>query len=135
VDVDDVTRHLLDRAEWTASRSRGPGGQHRDKASTRADLSVDAASVEGLEPALALRLVAGLGLAEGPLRISVQDERSLVRNQEIAAQRLRQRVAEAIAEPPPPRRPTRPSRAARRKRLDAKTRRSALKRSRQPPDD
>jgi ribosome-associated protein len=135
MDPDEITAHVLRRVQWSASRSSGPGGQHRDKASTRAELSLDADSLEGLDTDLAARLARALGLEAGPLRIAVQDERSLARNQEIAAERLRARVAEALAPPPPPRRPTRPSRAARRERLETKTRRGALKQLRRSPPD
>ena len=133
MEVDEVVEHLLKNAEWTASRSSGPGGQHRDKASTRAELTIGSASLAGLEEAVAARLAEALGLEEKPLRISVQDERSLSRNQEIAAERLTERVAHALAPPAPPRRPTRPSRARRAARLDSKTRRGNVKRLRRPP--
>src|SRR5919197_2606597 len=133
--ADEVTAHLLNRVRWSASRSSGPGGQHRDKASTRAELILEADSLEGLEGELAGRLARALGLEAGPRRIAIQDERSLARNQAIAAQRLRDRVAEALLPPPPPRRRTRPSRAARRERLAAKTRRGAVKRLRRSPVD
>ena len=135
MDPDEITAHLLRRAQWSASRSSGPGGQHRDKASTRAELTLDTDSLEGLDPDVAARLARALGLEAGPLRLAVQDARSLARNQEIAAERLRARVAEALLPPPPPRRPARPSRAARRERLDAKTRRGAVKRLRRSPPD
>lgn len=135
MDPDEITNFLLRHAHWTASRSSGPGGQHRDKASTRAELVLDAESLEGLDPDVSGRLMRALGLDEGPLRISIQDERSLGRNQEIAAERLRQRVAEALATPPPPRRPTRPGRGARRQRLEAKVRRGRVKRLRRSPAD
>ena len=135
MDPDEITAHLLRRAQWSASRSSGPGGQHRDKASTRAELTLDTDSLEGLDPDVAARLARALGLEAGPLRLAVQDARSLARNQESAAERLRARVAEALLPPPPPRRPTRPSRAARRERLDAKTRRGAVKRLRRSPPD
>jgi ribosome-associated protein len=134
MDPEEVTAHLLRHAQWSASRSSGPGGQHRDKASTRAELTLDADSLEGLDEAVAARLARALGLDMGPLRIAIQDERSLVRNQDIAVQRLHARVAQALA-PPPPRRPTRPSRAARRRRLEAKTRRGAVKQRRRSPVD
>ncbi len=134
MDADEITAHLLLRARWSASRSRGPGGQHRDKASTRAELTLEIDSLEGLDAEVAARLARSLGFDAGPLRISIQDERSLARNQEIAAERLRNRVAEAIA-PSPPRRATRPTRAARQRRLDSKTRRGAAKRLRQSPAD
>jgi ribosome-associated protein len=133
MDADEITAHLLRRAQWSASRSSGPGGQHRDKASTRAELVLEADSLEGLDADVAARLARALGLEAGPLRIAIQDERSLARNQAIAAQRLRDRVAEALLPPPPPRPPTRPSRGARRERLEAKTRRGAVKRLRRSP--
>ncbi len=135
MDVGEVVEHLLKNAQWTASRSSGPGGQHRDKASTRAELTLGADSLEGLAPALAARLAAALGLDERPLRITVQDERSLSRNQDIAAERFAGQVAAALAPPPPPRRTTRPSRARRAARLDSKTRRGDVKRLRQSPPD
>ena len=135
MDPGAITAHLLRRAQWSASRSSGPGGQHRDKASTRAELTLGADSLEGLDEAVAARLARALGLGAGPVRIAVQDERSLARNQELAARRLHDRVAAAFAPPPPPRRPTRPGRAARRERLEAKTRRASIKRLRQAPAD
>src|ERR671938_362915 len=110
--ADEVTAHLLNRARWDASRSSGPGGQHRDKASTRAELTLDAESLDGLAPELAARLEQGLGLDQRPLRIAIQDERSVARNQELAPHPLAELVAQALAPPPPPRRPTRPGRAA-----------------------
>lgn len=133
MEVDAVIEHLLKNAEWTASRSSGPGGQHRDKASTRAELTVGSESLAGLEETVATRLTEAFGLEDKPLRITVQNERSLSRNQEIAAERLAERVAQALAPPAPPRRPTRPSRARRAARLDSKTRRGAVKRLRRPP--
>src|SRR5919205_2588949 len=111
MDPDEITSHLLRRARWDASRSSGPGGQHRDKASTRAELTLEAKSLDGLAPEVAARLGQGLGLDQRPLRIAIQDERSLARNQELATQRLAELVAQALAPPPPPRRPTRPGRS------------------------
>src|ERR1700687_3306201 len=92
---DKVVEHLLKNAQWSASRSSGPGGQHRDKASTRAELTIGPDSLAGLDESAAARLAAALGLEEKPLRITVQDERSLSRNQEIAVDRLTERVARA----------------------------------------
>src|ERR1700682_5913758 len=135
MEVGEVVEHVLKNAQWTASRSSGPGGQHRDKASTRAELTVSSEILAGLEPSLADTLSVALGLAERPLRITVQDERSLSRNQEIAIERLTEQVAQAMATPPPPRRPTRPSRRRREARPASKTRRGAVKRLRQPPTD
>ena len=133
MDHDEITQHIVRRAQWSASRSSGPGGQHRDKASTRAELVVTLESLEGLDPDIAERLGRGLGLDVNPLRITIQDERSLARNQEIAAERLRERIVDALV-PEPARRPTRPGRGARRKRLEAKIRRGSTKQLRRPPD-
>jgi len=131
----DVLAHLLRAAVWTASRSSGPGGQHRDKASTRAELTLTLDSLAGLEADIAARLAASLGLEEQPLRIVVQDERSLSRNRELAIARLAELVEEALAPPPPPRRPTRPGRASRERRLTEKVRRGRDKVLRQRPAD
>jgi ribosome-associated protein len=135
MEVGEVVEHLLKNAEWTASRSSGPGGQHRDKASTRAELTVRLDTLAGLEPTVAARLAEALGLEDKPLRIQVQEEQSLSRNQEIAGERLAERVARALAPPAPPRRPTRPSRSRREARLASKVRRGDIKRLRRPPTD
>jgi ribosome-associated protein len=135
MDADALVEHLLRRARWSASRSSGPGGQHRDTASTRAELTLDIDTLDGLEPALAALLAGRLRLTERPLRITVQDERSLARNQDLAIERLADLVAEAIAPPPPARRPTRPSRSARAARVSDKLRRGGTKRLRKPPSD
>jgi ribosome-associated protein len=133
VDPSAVTEHLLRTARWDASRSSGPGGQHRDKASTRAELTVSIDDLEGLPPSVSALLVRGLCLDEAPLRLLVQDERSLARNQEIAVDRLRRLVTEALS-PPAPRRRTRPTRASRQRRLTDKLRRGAAKDLRRPPE-
>jgi ribosome-associated protein len=134
MDFDEITQQILRRAQWSASRSSWPGGQHRDKASTRADLVLTAERLKGLDPEIVERLVRRLGLDLDSLRISIQDDRSLARNQEIAAERLRERVVDALLPEPPPRRPTRPGRGARRARLEAKVRRGSTKRLRRSPD-
>jgi len=132
MDAEAVVEHLLKQAQWTASRSSGPGGQHRDKASTRAELTVELETLDGLPAEIVELLERKLRL---PLRIAIQDDRSLLRNQEIAARRLTELVTEALAPPPPPRRPTRPTRGARESRLASKVRRGSTKRLRQAPDD
>jgi ribosome-associated protein len=134
VDPNDVTDHLLRTARWDASRSSGPGGQHRDKASTRAELTLSLEDLTGLPQAVSDLLVRGLRLDAGPLRLLVQDERSLARNQEIAVDRLRRLVAEALT-PPTPRRATRPTRASRERRLADKLRRGTAKDRRRPPTE
>lgn len=134
MDPSEAVEHLLKSAQWTASRSSGPGGQHRDKASTRAELTLGEDALAGLEPDVADRLAEALDMRERPLRIVVQDERSLARNQEIAVERLRELVKEALT-PAVPRRPTRPSRASRERRISEKVRRARAKALRRAPDD
>ena len=135
IELSEIVDQVLKSADWSASRSSGPGGQHRDKASTRAELGVTLESLAGLPPDIASALTEALALDQRPLRIVVQDERSLSRNREIAIDRLRELVAQALEPPPPPRRPTRPTRASRERRLASKTRRARDKQLRQTPDD
>ncbi|MBI2756631.1 MAG: aminoacyl-tRNA hydrolase [Chloroflexi bacterium] len=130
MDAAEVTQHLLGRARWTASRSSGPGGQRRDKVETRAELTVDRACLDGLATDIAERLTEYWQLAVRPIRLTCQDERSLARNQSLLAERLEASVVEALAPPPDVRRPTRPSRAKRARRLDDKGRRGDVKRLR-----
>jgi len=132
-DPEAITDHLLERATWTATRSSGPGGQRRDKVSTQAEMSLDDAALDGLPEDVAVRLRAGLGLEAGPLRITSQEDRLLSRNREICRQRLLDRVTAALAPPPPARRPSRPGRAARAKRLATKRHTGTIKQLRKPP--
>src|SRR5438067_6252574 len=134
VDPSDVVEQLLRTAEWGASRSSGAGGQHRDKASTRAELTLRAENLAGLPSDVADALARELHLEERPLRLSVQDERSLSRNQEIAIERLQRLVADALT-PTTPRRPSRPTRASRERRIGEKVRRGVAKGRRQPPSE
>src|SRR5205085_11210544 len=102
VEQSEIVDHLLKSAQWTASRSSGPGGQHRDKASTRAELRLTVDGLAGLDQTVASKLAATFALDQRPLRIVVQDQRSLARNQEIAINRLNELVAQALAPPAPP---------------------------------
>jgi ribosome-associated protein len=133
----DAAAHLAERAAWSYSRASGPGGQRRDHAETRAELTVTAAALEGLPGEVAARLADRLGLDRRPMRLSSQAERSRERNREIVLERLERRVADALAPGPPPRRPTRPSRAARERRLADKARRASVKAGRRaaPPSE
>ena len=73
----DVAAAIAERAVWTYSRSSGPGGQRRDHAETRAQLTVTPAALEGLPGELAERLAGRLALDRRPLRLSSQAQRSL----------------------------------------------------------
>jgi ribosome-associated protein len=114
------------------SRSSGPGGQHANKVSTRVELRFDVARSPSLGPRQRSRLIDRLG---PEVRIVADDERSQVRNRQLAVQRFCDRVADALRVEAP-RRPTRPSRAAKERRLADKRLRSKRKRNRHlDPDD
>ena len=131
--VDAVAAHLLLAATWTSTRSSGPGGQRRDKVATRAELSIPATALEGLDDFTRLRLASRLGLGDADLRVTSQEDRMLARNREIVVERLKELLTAALAPPPPRRRPTRPSRARVEERVAGKRQRSVVKRLRQPP--
>ncbi|HMN99581.1 MAG TPA: peptide chain release factor-like protein [Miltoncostaeaceae bacterium] len=130
---DEVAALLAGRGAWTYSRASGPGGQRRDHAETRAELTIRREDLEGIPEPVAERLAARLRLDARPLRLSSQTDRSRERNREIVLARLERRVADAMAPPAPPRRPTRPSRGATERRLAEKARRSQRKAQRRPP--
>jgi ribosome-associated protein len=114
------------------SRSSGPGGQHAQKNSTRVEAVFDVAASAGLRESERRRVLAELG---EQVRAVAQDERSQLRNRELASERILEQVAKA-ARPRRPRLPTSPSTRARERRLAAKHERAAVKRlRRQPPDE
>ena len=117
----------IDEIELRASRSGGPGGQHANKTASRIEASLR-------RPRLAVAERAAQGPDRRPARARgvtavSQDARGQARNREIALERLRRRLADAAA-PRKQRRPTRPGRAAREERLQAKRRQSERKRHR-----
>ena len=119
--------------QWRFGPSGGPGGQHANRAHTRAEVRFDVASSPSLRDADRRRLLDRLGAV---VTASADDERSQLRNRRLAADRLRRTLAAALVVRPP-RRPTRPRKGAVEKRLAAKRQRAARKRDRRPvrPDD
>jgi ribosome-associated protein len=126
-----------DDLSWRFSRSPGPGGQSVNTTESRVELSYDLADSDALPPALkerAMRALAGR-LASGVVTVTASEHRSQLRNRQAAADRMSALLTEATAPPPRQRRPTRPSRAARERRLADKQRRSQVKRLRRSSDD
>jgi ribosome-associated protein len=124
--------------EFRATRSGGPGGQHVNTSSTRVELVFDLAGSPTLtesERALARRRLRTRIDGEGRLRVVAQDERSQRRNRQLATERFCAIMRDALAPPPPPRRPTRQTRAAMKERLEGKRRDAVRKRLRRPPAD
>lgn len=122
---------------WRFSRSSGPGGQGVNTADSRVELVWDVAASAVLSPAQRERLLDRLSgrIVDGVLTIAASEHRAQLRNREAARLRLAELVADALQPPAPPRRPTRPSRGAKQRRLEAKKRRTDLKRLRRPPQD
>jgi ribosome-associated protein len=127
-----VTRSvLLPLSEITlrTSRSSGPGGQHAQKSSTRVEASFDVEASSALTDAQKRRVVSRSGAV---LRAVAQDDRSQSRNRDLAVERLVAKLREALAVPRR-RKPTKPTAAARERRLESKRRRARTKALRRPP--
>ncbi len=114
---------------FTASRSSGPGGQHVNKAATRVTLLFDVArspSLDADQRSLIRNRLATRISREGVLRVVSQQHRSQEANREAAVERFVELLRAALRRPPP-RRPTKATRASKERRLQAKKGRSAIK--------
>lgn len=112
-----------------ASRSSGPGGQHANVTASRIEVSFDVAASAALSPDQKARVSGRLGPV---VRAVAQDARSQQRNRELALERLRDRLAGAL-HVPRSRRPTRPTKGSKVRRVDAKKRTGRVKRDRRRP--
>jgi ribosome-associated protein len=114
------------------SRSSGPGGQGVNTADSRVELSFDVARSPSLPETTRVRMLGRLEgrLVEGVVTVAASEHRTQLANRRAARARLAALLTEAAAPPPRRRRPTKPSRAADQRRLDAKKRRSQTKQSR-----
>jgi ribosome-associated protein len=121
--------------EWSFDPAGGPGGQHANRASTRAELRFDLGTSPSVPDGVRQRMLRRLGSRApgGVVTVSVDESRSQWRNRSIARRRLASLLREALRTPRR-RIPTKPGRAARRRRLDQKRRRSEKKRLRRPPE-
>jgi ribosome-associated protein len=122
---------------WRFSRSSGPGGQSVNTADSRVQLSLDLTTTTAFGPTQRARVLQRLAdrLVDGVLTVTAQEERSQLRNREIALERLADILGEAVAPPPRARRPTKPSQRAVERRIAAKKRRAETKRLRRVDDD
>jgi ribosome-associated protein len=116
----------LTELQFRFSPSGGPGGQHANKVNTRVELRFDVAGSPSLGPRQRARLLDRLG---PEIRLVADDERSQIRNRALAVDRFRARVADAL-HVDKQRRPTRPSRGAKERRLSEKRQLSERKRAR-----
>ena len=120
----------LDELEWRFSGSGGPGGQHANTANTRVEVRFHVASSPSLGPRQRARLLERIGPV---VRVVAADERSQLRNRELALERLAARL-EAALKVERPRVATTPSPSAQEARLQEKRRRSETKRRRARPE-
>jgi ribosome-associated protein len=125
----------LAELEFRASRASGPGGQGVNTTDSRVELRFDLAGSPSLPPEAKERVLRRLGPrvdSHGVLRVVAQAQRSQLANRRAATERFAELLSGALATPTP-RRPTRPTRAAAARRVEAKRRRSATKRLRERP--
>ena len=128
-----INAHLalpLDEVVVRASRSSGPGGQHANVTASRVEAVFDVEASAALDAATRERLLARAGAT---VTAVAQDARGQSRNRELALQRLAQKIAAALSVPRR-RRPTRPSKGSRMRRLEQKRRVGERKRGRRRPN-
>ena len=125
-----------DEIEFRASRSGGPGGQGVNTTASKIELRFNVDASPSLTDAQKQRLRERLGnriTDDGVFILQASEERSQHRNRQAALSRFQALVGEAI-QPPKRRKKTRPSRAAKRRRLEEKRHRGRIKELRKPPD-
>jgi ribosome-associated protein len=120
---------------WRFSRSSGPGGQHVNTSDSRVELSWNIDDSTALSEGQRLILAARLEqrLIAGAITVTASEQRSQLRNREIALAKLRDLVEEGLAPEGPRRRATKPTRGSNRRRLAAKAQRAATKQQRRRP--
>jgi ribosome-associated protein len=137
LEITPELRLPLAELEYRASRSGGPGGQHVNTSSTRVEVWWNVASSPSLSPDQRAQLLERLGPrldSAGRLRLVSSGTRSQLRNREDVTERLQSVIAAALAVRKK-RKATRPSRAAKAARLEAKRRRAAIKKRRRVPGE
>lgn len=119
----------LRELDWKFTASGGPGGQHANTANTKVELRFDIEASPSLGPRQRARLLEKLGPS---VRVKSSERRSQLQNREIALERLRSILQEAL-EIETARVATKPKRSAKVKRVESKRRHSEVKRGRQRP--
>ena len=119
----------LDELEWRYSTPGGPGGQHANTSQTAAVVRFDVSESPSLPSWARERLLRRLGPT---VEAGAGERRSQAQNRELALERLSARLADALT-PDRPRRPTRPTLASKRRRLEAKRQRGERKQERRRP--
>ena len=115
---------------WRFDTSGGPGGQHANRSNTRVELTFNIEESRAFDQGTRNRLIARAG---PEVRVVEDKSRSQVTNRKRALRKLHSQLEEAARPDPPARRPTRPSRAARQRRLTVKRARGRIKNQRKTP--
>ena len=134
VRITDTVSIPISELRFRFARSSGPGGQHVNRSATQVELLFDVAGSPSLDEVQRRRVLTNLKSRidkEGVLHLVSQETRSQLRNREEVVERFRELMRDALRVPKS-RRPTRPTRGARERRLEEKRRRSEAKRSRRP---
>jgi len=134
VHITDTLSIPMSELQFRFARSSGPGGQHVNRSATQVELLFDVANSPSLEETQRRRVLTKLESRldkEGVLHLFSQETRSQLRNREEVVERFQELMRDAL-HVPKRRRPTRPTRAARERRLEEKRRRSEAKRDRRP---
>ncbi len=118
-----------DELEWRFTASGGPGGQHANTSNTKVEVRFDIASSPSLGPRQRARLLERLGPV---VRATASERRSQHQNRALALERLQARISDAL-HVDPKRYSTKPSRAAKKRRVDDKKQRGDIKRNRRRP--
>jgi len=134
VHITDTVSIPMSELHFRFARSSGPGGQHVNRSATQVELLFDVAGSPSLDETQRQRVLRKLRSRidkEGILHLFSQETRSQLRNREEVVGRFQELMREAL-HVPKRRRPTRPTRGARERRLEGKRRRSETKRDRRP---
>lgn len=133
-----VGHHVIPASElhWSFGTSGGPGGQHANRSQTRAELRFDLSGSSAFPPELRSAMLERLGgrARDGVISVVSDETRSQWRNRAAVRRRLSDLLEDALR-PPKTRRPTRPGRQAKARRMDEKRRRGDVKRLRRPPSE
>ena len=121
--------------DWGVARSSGPGGQNVNKVNSKVMLRWPLLTSEGLPPDVRDRFVAAYKrrmTTEGELVLSSERFRDQPKNVTDCLEKLRE-LLQSVATAPKPRRPSKPTKASKRRRVEAKRQRTSVKQSRQQP--
>jgi ribosome-associated protein len=120
---------------WRFDASGGPGGQHANRASSRAELSFDLQESPSIPEPTKTHMLRRLGgrARNGVVTVTVDESRSQWRNRQIARRRMAELLRDATRTPTS-RVATSPTASARRRRVESKRRHSLKKRLRRPPE-